>query len=50
MKLRVQDQQEDQRGPVDWTEVVKEDSLPRKLNKEDVMDRSKWRKSIKDVR
>jgi len=33
-----------------WTEVVKEDSLARKLNKEDAMDRSKWRKLIKDVR
>ena len=33
-----------------WTEVVKEDCLPRKLNKEDAVDRSKWRKLIKDVR
>jgi len=32
-----------------WTEVVKEDYQARKLNKEDVMDRSKWRNLIKDV-
>ena len=32
-----------------WREVVKEDSLVRKLNTEDAMDRSKWRKLIKDV-
>jgi len=30
-----------------WTEVVKEDCQARKL---DAMDRSKWRKLIKDVR
>ena len=33
-----------------WKEVVKEDCLARKLNKEDAIDRSKWRKLIKDVR
>ena len=33
-----------------WTEVVKEDCLARKLNKEDAMGRNKWRKLIKDVR
>jgi len=33
-----------------WREVVKEDSQARKLNTEDAMDRSKWRKLIKDVR
>jgi len=33
-----------------WREVVKEDCQARKLNKEDVMDHSKWRKLIKDVR
>ena len=32
------------------TEVVKEDCQARKLNTEDAMDRSKWRKLIKDVR
>ena len=43
MKLRVQGQEEDQR------EVVLEDCQARKLNKEDAMDRCKWRKAIKDV-
>ena len=33
-----------------WREVVKEDCQARKLNTEDAMDRSKWRKLIKDVR
>jgi len=33
-----------------WREVVKEDCQARKLNKEDAMGRSKWRKLIKDVR
>jgi len=32
-----------------WREVVKEDSLARKLNKEDAVDCSKWRELIKDV-
>ena len=33
-----------------WKEVVKEDCQARKLNPEDAMDRSKWRKLMKDVR
>ena len=33
-----------------WREVVREDCQARKLNKEDAMDRCKWRKMIKDVR
>jgi len=33
-----------------WREVVKEDCQARKLNTEDAMDCSKWRKLIKDVR
>ena len=33
-----------------WREVVKEDCQAHKLNTEDVVDRSKWRKLIKDVR
>ena len=49
MKLRVQDQEEDQRGPGE-TEVVRQDCQARKMNKEDAIDRSKWRKMIKDVR
>ena len=33
-----------------WREVVREDCKAHKLNKEDAMDRCKWRKMIKDVR
>ena len=33
-----------------WREVVREDCQARKLNKDDAMDRCKWRKMIKDVR
>ena len=33
-----------------WTEIVREDCQARTLNKEDAMDRCKWRKVIKDVR
>jgi len=33
-----------------WKEVVKEDYQARKLNTEDAVDHSKWRKLIKDVR
>ena len=32
-----------------WREIVEKDCQARKLNKEDAMDRSKWRKLIKDV-
>ena len=31
-----------------WTEVVQEDCQARKLNREDAMDHSRWRKQIKD--
>jgi len=33
-----------------WKEVVQENCQARKLNKEDAMDRCKWRKVIKEVR
>jgi len=33
-----------------WREVVEKDCLARKPNEEDAMERSKWRKLIKDVR
>ena len=33
-----------------WREVIQEDCQARRLNKEDAMDRCKWRKMIKDVR
>jgi len=32
-----------------WREVVREDCQARKMNKEDAIDRCKWRKMIKDV-
>jgi len=32
-----------------WREVVSEECQARKLNPEDAVDRSKWRKLIKDV-
>ena len=33
-----------------WKEVVREDCQARKLNKEDAMDRCKWRQMIKEAR
>ena len=33
-----------------WKEVDREDCQARKLNKEDAVDRRKWRKVIKEVR
>jgi len=33
-----------------WKEVVREDCQARKLNKEDAMDRCKWRKVINEAR
>ena len=33
-----------------WKEVVREDCRARKLNKEDAMDRCKWRKMIREAR
>jgi len=33
-----------------WREIVREDCQACKLNTEDALDRSKWRKLIKDVR
>ena len=33
-----------------WKEVVREDCEARKLNKEDAVDRCKWRKVIMEVR
>ena len=33
-----------------WKEVVCEDCQARKLNKEDAMERCKWRKMIKEAR
>ena len=33
-----------------WREVVREDCQARKMNKEDAINRCKWRKMIKDIR
>jgi len=33
-----------------WREVVEKDCQARKLNKDDAVDHSRWRKLIKDVR
>jgi len=33
-----------------WKDVVREDCQARKLNKDDAMDRCKWRKVIKEAR
>jgi len=30
-----------------WTEIVENDCQARKLNREDAMDRNRWRKQIK---
>jgi len=32
-----------------WRDVVEKDCQAHKLNKEDAMDQSKWRKLIKDI-
>jgi len=31
-----------------WTEIVQKDCQAHKLNREDAIDRSRWRKQIKD--
>ena len=46
MKWRVPDQEVDQRGPGE--RLCKKDCQARKLNREDAIDRSRWRKLIKD--
>ena len=45
MNWRVPDQELDQRT---WREDVQKDSKTRKLNREDAMGHSRWRKLIKD--
>ena len=45
MRWRVPDQEVDQRGR--GTEVVQKDFQARNLNREDAMDRSRWKKLIK---
>jgi len=50
MKYEVEGPKPGGRPKKTWREVVKEKCQARKLNTEDGMDRSKWRKLIKDVR
>jgi len=45
MKWRVPDRD---RPKKTWREVVQKDCQARKLNREDAMDRSRWRKLIKN--
>ena len=47
MKWRVPNQ-EVSRPKRTWTEIVQKDCQARKLNMEDAMDHSRWRKLIKD--
>ena len=50
MEYEVEDSRPRGRPKRTWKEVVREDCQARKLNKEDAMDRCKWRKVIKAVR
>ena len=45
MKWRVPDKEVDQRK---FGEIVQKDCQAHKLNREDAMDRNRWRKQIKD--
>jgi len=47
MRWRAPDQQVDQRGKRTWKEVVQKDCQARNLNKENAMDRGRWKKMIK---
>jgi len=49
MEYEVEGRRPTGRAKRTWREVVKEDRQACKLNTEDAMDRSKWRKLIKDV-
>jgi len=48
MKKCVEYEVEGARPKKTWTEVVQKDFYAHKLNGEDAMDRSRWRKQIKD--
>ena len=50
MEYEVEDSRPRGRPKRTWKEVVREDCQARKLNKEDAMDRCKWRKVTKEVR
>jgi len=49
MEYEVKDPRPRGRPKRTWREVVEKDCQARKLNKEDAIDRSIWRKLIKDV-
>ena len=48
MEYEVKDVRPRGRSKRTWREVVQKDCQACKLNKEDAMDRSRWRKLIKD--
>jgi len=50
MEYEVEGSRPRERPKKTWKEVVKENCQACKLNTEEAMDRSKWRKLIKDVR
>ena len=50
MEYEVQGPRPRERPKRTWREVVREECQARKMNKDDAMDRCKWRKMIKDVR
>ena len=49
MKWRVPDQEVPGKPKRTWTQVVQKDCQALKLNRQDAVDHSKWRKLIKDV-
>jgi len=50
MEYEVEGSRPSDRPKRTWKEVVREDCQARKLNKEDAMDRCRWRQVIKEVR
>ena len=50
MEYEVEGSRPRERPKRTWKEVVREACQARKLNKEDAVDRCKWRKMIKEVR
>jgi len=48
MEYEVEDATKRYRPKWTWTEVVEKDCQALKLNREDAMDRSRWRKQIKN--
>jgi len=48
MKYEVEGARPRSRPKKTWREIVEKDCQARKLNREDAMDRNKWRKQIRD--